>query len=314
MLLVLAALAGLLAVPTGAEEPPASETLAGANSVTLKYNSTGLRILHKSTGGTYGGGCYTYTTNTGLQGPGYCVNYDLTGVSSSKSLPIHKYDRNPKTMGAITNGYPQRTLEQFKSLHPDDIRGIDALTQDEYAYATQVAVWASCGQIAVPGTAFTAGRSSIVEPTSDAQQIRVFDSVKAILKLADGWTKQIYSGVYLRADKDVNVCGIEVVHPEGLPGAAENDSDGIKKETINGVEYYTHVACVASATTPWISGYKMSVFSTDAPSGTIFVAENNSLLETGTEDGVTSYKVDISAHRQTSFNANGVEYYGVFKV
>ncbi len=63
-----------------------------------------------------------------------------------------------------------------------------------------------------------------------------------------------------------------------------------------------------------ISGYKMSVFSTDAPSGTIFVAENNSLLETGTEDGVTSYKVDISAHQKTSANANGVEYYGVFKV
>ncbi len=211
MLLVLAALAGLLALPAGAEEPPASATLAGASTVKLKYNSTGLRILHKSTGGTYGGGCYTYTANTGLQGPGYCVNYDLHGVSSSKSLPIHKYDRNPKTMGAITNGFPQRTLEQFKSLHPDDIRGIDALTLDEYAYATQVAVWASCGQIAVPGTSFTAGRTSIVEPTSDAQQIRVFDSVKAILKLSEGWTKQIYSGVYLRAGRDSNICGVEIM-------------------------------------------------------------------------------------------------------
>ncbi len=37
MLLALAALAGLLAVPAGAEQPPASATLAGASTVKLKY-------------------------------------------------------------------------------------------------------------------------------------------------------------------------------------------------------------------------------------------------------------------------------------
>ena len=54
-------------------------------------------------------------------------------VSPSKRLEITgRYDRSPKTMGAFANGYPQRTLEQFKELHPD-IPGIENLTETEYA-------------------------------------------------------------------------------------------------------------------------------------------------------------------------------------
>ena len=68
------------------------------------------------------------------------------------------YNREPKTMGAFANGYPNRTLAQFKELHAGDVRGIASLTEDEYKYATQLAVWATCGQLAVPDTSFTAGR------------------------------------------------------------------------------------------------------------------------------------------------------------
>lgn len=110
-------------------------------------------------------------------------------VSPTKRLQITgRYDRNPQTMGAFANGYPQRTLDQFKSLHPE-IQGIANLTQDEYAYATQLAIWATCGQLSVPGTNFSSGRAALVKPTSDAQKIRVYESVVAILKLAQGWTK-----------------------------------------------------------------------------------------------------------------------------
>ena len=298
---------GMLAVPASA----ASLTTSG--SVTIQQAGYG-SYLGKSTGGTIGGGYWKYTSNTGATGTAYCVNWGLKGVSPSKSLTIQEYNRSPKTMGAFANGYPHRTLAQVKELHQDNVRGINSLTEDEYKYATQLAVWATCGQLAVPGTSFSAGRATLTAPTSDAQKIRVFDSVKAILQLANGWTKNLYTGMYLRADENRDVRGVEVVHERGLAGAAENNAEGIKKETINGKEYFTRVMYVASATSTWIDEYKTKVYSTDAPQGTIFTAENGSPLETVQENGATCYKVDTSTQRSTNLNSNGSEYYGAFKV
>lgn len=260
MLLVIATLFSLLVVPANAA------TLNDSGTVTIQYQGRE-EYLSKSTGGTLGGSSWTYTSNDGLSGTAYCVNWGLSAVSPSKALTLQEYNRNPKTMGVFANGYPNRTLEQFKELHTDDVRGIASLTEDEYKYATQVAVWASCGQLSVPGTSFTAGRAALVEPTADAQQIRVYDSVKAMLRLAQSWTKNLYTGMYLRAEEDQSVRGVEVVHDHGLVGAAENNTDGIKKETINGKEYYTRVLYVASATSTWIDGYTTKVYSTDAPRG-----------------------------------------------
>lgn len=194
------------------------------------------------------------------------------------------------------------------------MRGISSLTEDEYKYATQLAVWATCGQLAVPGTSFTAGSETLAEPTSDAQKIRIFDSVKAILKLANGWSQSLNTGLSLRAEENRDLRGVEVVNEFGLKGAAEDGTDGIKLERINGKEYYTRVMYVSSATSTWIDDYKTKVYSTDAPAGTIFVAENNSPLESTQENGATCYKVDTSKSRNTTLNSNGSEYYGAFKV
>ena len=79
-------------------------------------------------------------------------------------------------------------------------------------------------------------------------------------------------------------------------------------------EYYTRVVYLASATSTWIDGRKTKVYSTDAPQGTIFVAENNSPLETVQENGATCYLVDTSRQHSTNLNSNGSEYYGTFKV
>ena len=185
MLLVIATLVGLLAVPASA-----ADTLNKSGSVKITQDGFG-NFLSKKSGGTIGGGYWQYTSNDGLTGAAYCVNFGLTGVSPSKSLTIQPYNRSPQTMGAFANGYPARTLEQFKQLHQDDVRGIASLTETEYKYATQVAVWATCGQISVPGTTFTAGRTVVVEPTADAQQIRIFDSVKGILRHAAQWNKHL---------------------------------------------------------------------------------------------------------------------------
>ena len=217
-------------------------------------------------------------------------------------------------MGVFAGGYPNRTLEQFKELHQDDVRGVNALTEDEYKYATQLAIWASCGQLAIPGTSFTAGRDTLAEPTADAQKIRIFDSAKAIVKLAQHWTQPLHTGLSLRAEENKDIRGIEVVNEFGLEGAAEDGTDGIKLERINGKEYYTRVVYLASATSTWIDGRKTKVYSTDAPQGTIFVAENNSPLETVQENGATCYLVDTSRQHSTNLNSNGSEYYGTFKV
>ena len=210
MLLVIATLVGLLAVP-------ASAASSLGSSVTVKITQAGFgNYLNKKSGGSIGGGYWKYTSNDGLTGSAYCVNWGLTGVSASKSLTVQEYTRNPQTMGAIANGYPNRTLAQFKELHSSDVRGIAQLTEDEYKYATQVAVWATCGQLGVPGTSFTAGRTSVVEPTSDARQIRIFDSVKAILALSAHWDRHPYPGMSIRAEEDKDIRAVEVIHERGL--------------------------------------------------------------------------------------------------
>ena len=307
ILLVVASLCGILAVPASAA------SLNDSRTVTIQYLGRH-EYLSKSTGGTLGGSSWSYTSNDGLTGTAYCVNWGLKAVSSSKALPLEEYNRNPQTMGVFANGYPMRTLEQFKELHQDDVRGINSLTEDEYKYATQIAIWSSCGQLSVPGTSFTAGRASLVEPTADAQKIRIFDSVVTMLKHSAHWTKNLYTGMSLRAEEDKDVRGVEILNEYGLEGAASSREDGIKKETINGKEYYTRVVYVSSATSTWIDDYTTKVYSTDAPAGTIFVAENNSPLETVQESGATCYKVDTSKKRNTNLNSNGEEYYGAFKV
>ncbi len=189
LLLVVATLAGLFTLPASAA------SLNGSGTVNIQYLGRH-EYLSKSTGGSLSGSSWSYTSNDGLTGTAYCVNWGLSAVSPNKALTLQEYNRNPQTMGVFANGYPMRTLEQFKELHPDDVRGIASLTEDEYKYATQVAVWASCGQLSVPGTSFTAGRAALVEPTSDAQKIRVYDSVKAMLKYSAHWTKNLYTGAF----------------------------------------------------------------------------------------------------------------------
>ena len=238
LLLAVATLVSLLAVPASAA------SLGGSGTVTIQQAGFG-NYLSKSTGGSIGGGYWKYTSNDGLTGTAYCVNWGLKGVSPSKSLTIQEYNRNPQTMGVFANGYPNRTLAQFKELHADEVRGIASLTEDEYKYATQLAVWASCGQLSVPGTSFTAGRAALVEPTADAQKIRVYDSVKAMLKYSAHWTKNLHTGLSIRAEEDKDIRGVDVLNEYGLEGAAADHEDGIKKETIGGKEYYTRTMYVA---------------------------------------------------------------------
>lgn len=316
LLLALTMMLSMFAQPASAAEvtPGSSKSLGdGSTSVTIA-KGTNLHILRKSTGGTIGGSAWTYTSNDGITGPAYCVNWGLGMVSPSKRLEITgRYDRSPQTMGAFANGYPQRTLEQFKSLHPE-IQGIANLTTDEYAYATQLAIWATCGQLAVADTTFTSGRATLVKPTSDAQQIRVYQSVVAILNLAKGWTKQLYTGLYFHMEKDRLGNSLNIYCEDGLESAAAAGDYGLKKETIGGKEYYTRLMYVDSATSTYPNDYMILVYSMDAPAGTIFVDTSNQVFENRQQWGATMYQVPTPKGESTSLNANGTAYTGAFKI
>ncbi len=316
MLLAVATMLSMFALPASATEvtPASDKSLGdGSTSVTIA-KGTNLHILSKSTGGTIGGSAWTYTSNDSITGPAYCVNWGLNMVSPTKRLQITgRYDRNPQTMGAFANGYPQRTLEQFKSLH-SEIQGIANLTKDEYAYATQLAIWATCGQLSVPGTNFSSGRAALVKPTSDAQKIRVYESVAAILKLAQGWTKQLYTGLYFHMETDRLGNSLTVNDEKGLAGAAKKSLFGINKETINGKEYYTRLMYVDSATSTYPNDYMILVYAMDAPAGTIFVDTSNQVFPFRSQWGATMYEVPAPKSEATSLNANGSAYTGAFKI
>lgn len=316
MLLAVATMLSMFALPASATEvtPASDKSLGdGSTSVTIA-KGTNLHILSKSTGGTIGGSAWTYTSNDSITGPAYCVNWGLNMVSPTKRLQITgRYDRNPQTMGAFANGFPQRTLKQFQSLHPE-IQGIANLTKDEYAYATQLAIWATCGQLSVPGTNFSSGRAALVKPTSDAQKVRVYESVVAILKLAQGWTKQLYTGLYFHMEKDRLGNTLTVNDEEGLAGAAEKNSFGINKETINGKEYYTRLMYVDSATSTYPNDYMILVYAMDAPAGTIFTDASNQVFPSRSQWGAIMYEVPTPKAEATSLNANGSAYTGAFKI
>ena len=104
MLLVVATLFGILAVPASA-----ANSLSGSGTVTIQQAGYG-KYLSKTTGGTIGGGYWKYTSDNGLTGTAYCVNHGLKGVSPSKKLTVQEYNRNPQTMGVFASGYPNRTL------------------------------------------------------------------------------------------------------------------------------------------------------------------------------------------------------------
>lgn len=312
--LVLAAATMLSLAVTSAMAAEPGESLGNGSSYVTIAKGTNYHFLYKSTGGTIGGSAWTYTSNDGITGPAYCVNWGLDMVSPSKRLQITgKYDRNPQTMGAFANGYPQQSLALFKELHPD-IRGIENLTEAEYAYATQIAVWATCGQLAVEDTAFTSGRATLVKPTSDAQQIRVYESVVAILKWANGWTKPLYTGLYFHMEKDRLGSSLEIIDPDGLAGAADQGSQGLKRETINGTDYYTRTMYVDSATSTYMSDYKIMLYSMDAPAGTIFTDTNNQILPSHEQWGAVMYELPAGDTEKTNLNANGVAYGGGFKL
>ena len=305
-----------LAIPALA----ASATIQSSNSTHVTIGMAERYYFLRDTSGTnIGGSFWQYTANKeNVTGSAYCVSHGLKAVPTNKLLPIGpRYGSSPKTMGAFACGYPQVPLADFISDN-----NLPGLTEAEFGYATQLAIWASLGQLGVEGTAFTAGSQQLKNPaaTGDSQQIRVFIAIQAILAGANKWTQCQWRGMYFRYQENQEGNTLALQSPDGLAGLAES-SGKVKQETISGKDYYTVVFYVASATPTKPNGNTIDVWPDSGPSGTILMTLDNKPLPTRTlnipEKSINNqlvYRVPTTGPNTTSLNGNGVEYMGAFKL
>lgn len=284
-----------------------------AKTVTITMNEK-FSIMSTTDGVKLNGYAWSYKTDTGIEGPAYCINFGLKNPANNKKLTIGgKYTATPPTIGAFASGYPQRSLEDFIKLYSPESPVLANLTREEYASATQIAIWATLGQVGVHGTAFTSGRAILEEPTGNMSQIRVYEAIKVILFNASFWDEPLESGMHIRLGRyePGNVLNIE--HKSGISGAEQDGAYGIKKETINGIEYYTRELVAASATSTFKNDYFIDLKTYDAPEGTIFTGLDNVPLQTYEWEGVTLWRVPTKA-AVTNLNLNDEEYAGDFKI
>ena len=262
-----------LAIPASA----ASISDVTSSTVTIKMHTRN-NFLTLSNGNTLGGEGWTYTTNDGISGPGYCINWGLAAPSATKQLSIAgRYTSSPKTMGAFANGYPQFPLVDFLETN-STVNELKGLTEDEYIYATQAAVWATLGQLAIEGTSFTQGRATLLRPSGDAQKVRTFKAIEIILSNSNHWTKPLYTGMYVRAEDSALGNTVDLGNDYSLDRAVNENNFGIKKETINGTEYYTRKFTAASATSTYFNDYNIDLWAENAPTGTIFTNMSNAQI------------------------------------
>ena len=267
--------------------------------------------LHTTAGTALGASAYQYTTNDGVTGPAYCIDHGLG--YASRALPITgKYTASPQTAGAFANGYPQHSVETFLSRFPDDPL-LEGLTEQELGYATQLAVWATLGQLAIEGTIFTRGLETVSQPTGDAQQMRVFRAIQRILYTVEDWNTIYQTGMYIRLEEDIIGGNISIPADMTLDFAAANQRYGIKREVINGTSYYTREYIFASATSTYYSDYNIEVWADNAPAGAIFTDTDNHELPRGDFSGKSTWKVPTE-NNETALNSNGYEYSGIAKL
>ena len=267
--------------------------------------------LKTTVGTSLGASAYQYTTNDGITGPAYCINHGLN--YTSRTLPITgKYTASVATAAAFATGYPQHSLATFLGRYPSDSM-LDGLTEDEYAYATQLAVWATLGQLAIDGTAFTSGRERIAQPSGDAQQMRIFHVIQLILGVANSWERIYQPGMYICAEDGKLGGNVSIPGDMTLDFAANNQRYGFRREVINGVSYYTREYTFASATSTYYSGYNIELWAENAPSGTIFTDTANHELAHGTFQEKSTWTLPTE-QKSTTLNENGYEYSGKAKL
>ena len=267
--------------------------------------------LTTTAGTRLGASAYQYVTNDGLTGPAYCIDHGL--AYSSHALEIRgAYTATPATAAAFATGYPQHALETFLERYPDETV-LEGLTETEYGYATQLAVWATLGQLSIEGTDFTSGREAIREPSGDPQQMRIFRAIQLILKTAKSWKTVYQTGMYIRREDNALGGNLSIPADMTLEFAADQEQYGIRRELINGTAYYTLEYIFASATSTYYSDYNIELWLEGAPAGTIFVDTENNELPRGSFHDNATWSLPSKTHK-TTVNDNGYEYAGTGKL
>ena len=306
--LVLAAIALVGLLPMGAN---ASSIADGSATCEVTPINERQFLLTTTAGKRLGAFAYKYVTNDGLSGTAYCIDHVLN--FTRHTLEIRgEYTASPATAGAFANGYPQHSLETFLGRFPGETL-LNGLTENEYAYATQIAVWATLGQLGVEGTVFTSGSEFVAQPAGDTQQMRVFRAVQLILDTARQWDRIYHTGMYIRLEEDSLGGNISVPGDMTLEYAADNQRFGIKREVIDGRSYYTREYIFASATSTYYDSYCIEAWTDGAPSGTMFVDEQNHELRRGAYRETPTWIVPTATHG-TTLNDNGFEYSGKAKL
>lgn len=280
--------------------------------VSLKEETDYLRWTN---GASVKGDTWSYVSDTGVSGAAFCVNWGLNAAGSNKQLTITGRYSDPKVQGAMANGYPARSVADFLAIN-SSVSELAGLTESELEYATQIAVWAATGKLAVEGTSFTSGSMTVRSSTQSAQEARVYGAVKIILQNASSWTRQLDIGMYVRAEHDAlgNTVDLSNEYDTLELAALDTDRSGVKKESIGGTEYYTREYTLASATSTFPSGYKIYVWAENAPSGTVFADLSGNVLPTGTYDGKSVYLATADTDTTTTLNTNGFEYAARIKI
>ena len=267
--------------------------------------------LTTTAGTRLGASAYQYVTNDGLTGPAYCIDHGL--AYSSHALEIRgAYTATPATAAAFATGYPQHALETFLERYPEETV-LEGLTETEYGYATQLAVWATLGQLSIEGTDFTSGREAIREPSGDPQQMRIFRAIQLILKTANSWKTVYQTGMYIRREDNALGGNLSIPADMTLEFAADQEQYGIRRELINGTAYYTLEYIFASATSTYYSDYNIELWLEGAPAGTIFVDTENNELPRGSFHDNATWSLPSKTHK-TTVNDNGYEYAGTGKL
>lgn len=233
---------------------------------------------------------WSYITADGVvTGPAYCINHGSGYPNGYIAVESTPYTANPTMTAAFGSGSPLVSLEAFTAAHPE----VSGLTRDEYGYATQLAVWAALGQLAVEGTSFTSGAETVVRPT-DAAKLRVYNAVLAILNSATSGGTSASVGMRIRADESSNSDTVDLGSTLSLADAAEDGSNGIREETIGGQRYYTREFVLTCTSMPESGSVTLSVSGVPG-----------AILASGSQP-LTGNAVPLSA--------SGSEYSGRFKI
>ena len=215
---------------------------------------------------------WNFLTADGLvSGPAWCAQHGYGYPHGFNDVHLDSPYTNPQVTATLSSASGIISLAEFTSAHPD----VAGLTEDEFGYASQVALWAALGQIAVPGTSFTSGAETLIQP-AESEKLRVFKAIQYMCNNSGGGGNAV-TGLHIRAEQTSLGDTVDLGSDTSLEDAANTGAHGIRKETIGGTEYYTREYTVSATSAPASGKIGMTVLG--GPGGTILASTGNTALE-----------------------------------